>query len=240
MNFNETLFRSSAIGDLMSDPKTKADKDAGLLSKTAQSYLIEVYISQKYGRDKDVQTKQMKKGIEVEQDSIDMLSKYLNKTLYKNEKRFTNDWIGGTPDIVLEDSIIDVKSSYDLWTLLGKIPNKLDSLYHWQMQSYMWLTGTKQAKVCYCLIDTPDSIIETEKYYLLKKMDVISEDSPDFVRECLKLEHSMKFGDIPMNERILVFNVDRNEDDILKIQHKVEKAREFLFELEKTHLNFNN
>jgi hypothetical protein len=28
-------------------------------------------------------------------------------------------------------------------------------------------------------------------------------------------------------------------DDILKIQHKVEKAREFLFELENKHLNFN-
>jgi hypothetical protein len=33
--------------------------------------------------------------------------------------------------------------------------------------------------------------------------------------------------------------VERNEDDILKIQHKVEKAREFLFELENKHLNFN-
>jgi len=49
----------------------------------------------------------------------------------------------------------------------------------------------------------------------------------------------MTFDDIDISERILLFKVDRNEDDILRIQHKVEKAREFLQELERTHLNFN-
>ena len=68
MNWNETLIRASSVGYIMTEPVTKADKEAGLLSKTAQRHLLDVYISNKYNRVKDIQTKQMKKGIEVEQE----------------------------------------------------------------------------------------------------------------------------------------------------------------------------
>jgi hypothetical protein len=240
MNWNETLIRASSVGYLMTEPVTKADKEAGVLSKTAQKHLIEVYIAEKYGRKRDIQTKQMKKGIEAEQDSIDLLSMYLKLPFSKNEERFKNDFITGLPDIINGDTIIDIKSSYDLWTFLGNIPDKLDNLYYWQMQSYMWLTGTRSATIAYCLVNTPENIIEQEKYYLLKKMDVISEESPEFIKEAMKLEFNMTFDDISINERILTFNVNRSEDDILRIENKVLKARTFLQELEQTHLNFNN
>jgi hypothetical protein len=239
MNWNETLIRASSVGYLMTEPVTKADKEAGLLSKTAQKHLIEVYIAEKYGRKRDIQTKQMKKGVEAEQDSIDLLSIYLKLPFSKNEERFKNDFITGLPDIINGDTIIDIKSSYDLWTFLGNIPEKLDNLYYWQMQSYMWLTGTKNATIAYCLVNTPESIIQQEKYYLLKKMDVISEESPEFIKEAMKIEFNMTFDDISINERILTFNISRSEDDILRIENKVLKARTFLQELEQTHLNFN-
>jgi len=239
MNFNETLIRASSVGYLMTEPVTKADKEAGVLSKTAQKHLIEVYIAEKYGRKRDIQTKQMKKGVEAEQESIDLLSMYLKLPFSKNEERFKNDYITGLPDIINGDTIIDIKSSYDLWTFLGNIPDKLDNLYYWQMQSYMWLTGTTKAIIAYCLVNTPESIIQQEKYYLLKKMDVISEESPEFIQEAMKIEFNMTFDDILMDERILMFNVSRSEDDILRIENKVLKARTFLQELEQTHLNFN-
>ena len=240
MNWNETLIRASSVGYLMTEPVTKADKEAGVLSKTAQKHLIEVYIAEKYGRKRDIQTKQMKKGVEAEQDSIDLLSMYLKLPFSKNEERFKNDFITGLPDIINGDTIIDIKSSYDLWTFLGNIPDKLDNLYYWQMQSYMWLTGTIKATIAYCLVNTPESIIQQEKYYMLKKMDVISEESPEFIKEAMKIEFNMTFDDISINERILTFNVNRSEDDILRIENKVLKARTFLQELEQTHLNFNN
>jgi hypothetical protein len=239
MQWNDTHIRASSVGYLMTEPVTKADKEAGLLSKTAQKHLLEVYIAEKYGRKKDIQTKQMKKGVEVEQESIDLLSMYLKMPFNKNEQRFTNDFISGSPDIIDNDRIIDIKSSYDLWTFIGNIPDKLDSLYYWQMQSYMWLTGAKSALIAYCLVNTPESIIEQEKYYLLKKMDVATEESPEYVKEAMKIEFNMSFDDISIDERVLMFKVERNEDDILRIQQKVEKAREFLVEIEQTHLNFN-
>ena len=37
-----------------------------------------------------------------------------------------------------------------------------------------------------------------------------------------------------------MFHIPRNEDDILRIQQKVLAARDYLQEIELTHLNFNN
>ena len=239
MNFSETLIRSSSVGYLMTEPQLKADKEAGLLSKTAQRHLLDIYIAEKYGRKKDIQTKQMKKGVAVEQDSINLLSKYMETPFEKNEERLSNAYITGLPDIINENMVIDIKSSYDLWTFLGNLPDKLDSLYYWQLMSYMWLTNAEVGYIAYCLSNTPDNIIEQEKYYLLKNMDVVSEESPEYVKEAMKIEFNMKFDDIDVSERVLLFKVDRNDEDISKIERKVLKAREYLHEIEFTHLNFN-
>ena len=239
INFSETLIRASSVGYLMTEPQSKADKEAGLLSKTAQKHLLEVYIAEKYGRKRDIQTKQMKKGVEVEQDSIEMLSKYMKMPLFKNENRFSNAYITGLPDIVNGNMIIDIKSSYDLWTFMGNLPDKLDSLYYWQLMSYMWLTDTEKGYIAYCLSNTPFGIMEQEKKSLLYRMDVVSEDSPEYKKAAQNLEFNMTFDDIDINERVLLFKVDRNEDDIIRIENKVLKAREYLHEIESTHLNFN-
>jgi hypothetical protein len=49
----------------------------------------------------------------------------------------------------------------------------------------------------------------------------------------------MTFDDIDIPERVLLFKVERDEHEIMKIQNKVERAREYLVELESTHKNFN-
>ena len=245
-DFSNIKIRCSSLGSLMTEPQSKTDKDAGNLSKTAQKHLIDIYIAEKYGRIRDIQTKQIAKGIEAEQASIELLSLYLKKPFNKNEERISNEYVSGLPDlyngndIKNTDLIIDIKSSYDLWTFMANVPDKLDSIYYWQLMGYMWLTGATNSYVAYCLVNTPDNIIQKEKYWMLQKMNVVSEESPEFIRESAKIEFNMTFDDISIAERVLLFPVKRNEDDILRIQNKVEKAREFLIELENTHLNFNN
>jgi hypothetical protein len=244
MDFQKTLIRSSSVGYLMTEPVTKADKEAGILSKTAKSHLIEIYIREKYGRRKDVQTKQMRKGVEVEDDAIELLAQSLGRPLSKNTERFSNDFITGHPDVLdLTEAglkVWDVKSSYDLFTFLGNIPDKLNSQYYWQLQSYMWLTGATESCIAYCLINTPFGIMEQEKKSLLYKMNVISDESPEYVLEAAKLELNMMFDDIDQKERLLLFPVQRNDEDIELIKQKVSKARVFLESIEETHLNFNN
>lgn len=243
MDFSQSLIRASSVGHLMTEPVAKVDKEAGLLSKSAQKHLIEVYIAEKYGRKKDVQTKQMKKGNEVEKEAINFLANYLGKSFSKNTIRFDNEYIAGTPDVIeLQESgaiIYDVKSSYDLWSFLNNIPDKLDNIYYWQMQSYMFLTGADKAYIAYCLLSTPFEIVMQEQKSLLYKMNVVSEESPEYIEKCEEIEFNSTFEDINPSERILLYSVDRNDDDIEKIKSKVLKARKFLQELEQTHLNFN-
>ena len=114
MNWNEILIRCSSIGNIMTEPKEKAAKDAGELSKTAKTHLKNVYIQEKYGREKDIVTKQMQKGIEVEEESITLLSRFQKKMLVKNEERLNNDYITGLPDIYEGESIRNADSITDI------------------------------------------------------------------------------------------------------------------------------
>jgi hypothetical protein len=245
MDWSKTLVRCSSLGALMTEPVSKADKEAGELSKTAKNYLKGIYIGEKYGREKDFLTKQMEKGILVEEESITLLSRVWKKMLYKNEQRLNNEFLTGLPDIfegesiTKADTIIDIKSSYDLFSFISKVGDTLDKDYYYQLQGYMALSGAKQAYIAYCLVNTPDHIIAGEKYRLFKAMNCISEESPEYIKEAMKVEKCMIFDDIPKEERVLIFSVQRDDDVISTIYQKAVKARIYLAYLEQMHLNFN-
>jgi len=193
-----------------------------------------------------LKSKPITKGIEVEEDSITLLARVMKRMLYKNEQRLNNDFITGLPDVydgktIYESNyIIDIKSSYDLHSFVANIGEPLDRDYYYQLQGYMALSGAPKAYIAYCLVDTPSHIIEGEKFKLLKSMDVISEESPQFYAEALKIEKNMTFGDIPKEERVLLFQVERNDEAISAMYSMVVKAREYLQDLESQHLTFNN
>jgi hypothetical protein len=209
------------------------------LSETCKSYLVQTYILEKYGRVKEVSTKEMKKGILVEDDSINLVS-IIDGILYsKNTERFSNDFITGTPDIINGNEIIDIKSSWDIFTFLSNIQDPISELYYAQLQGYMALTGATVGTIAYCLTNTPDSIIEGEKYALLRNMDAVTEEDPAYKRELAKLERNRRFSDIPIEERVLTFSIERDDDYIEKTYRKVEKCREFLYEFEQSHLSFS-
>ena len=246
INWDSVLIRCSSLGALFTEPKSKEDKESGNLSQTAKTMLINEYIRLKYDRVRDIETKQMKKGKEAEEDSITMLSKYLKKFLRKNKERLNNEYITGLPDTYEGEQIMgceiiyDIKTSWDIWTFLPNIGSKLNSDYYYQLQGYMWLTGCQKSAIVYCLADTPQNIIDAEKLKLLRSMNVISEESPEYIEAAAGLEINMIYPDMPLNEKILLFPVSRDESVIERISKKVIKAREFLYEFEKSHINFNN
>jgi hypothetical protein len=245
MNFNNTLIHASSLGKLFTEPVKKEDKEAGNLSATAKTHLIEVYISQKYGRKKDIETRQMSKGKLAEDDSLLLLSEHLGEYLEKNEGMISNNYIVGTPDafigLSLEEAeiIYDVKSSYDIFTFLANIEGNLNKDYYYQLQAYMWLTGAKEGFVSYCLVDLPTEQLEVEKSYVMRKTGAISEESQDFKDAWKKKESLFLYNDIDESERILLFKVEKDETFPEKCQQKVEKARIFLQDLQNKHLNFN-
>lgn len=240
MDFSKTLFRCSALGYLMTEPKSKADKDAGNLSASAKNHLTDIYVSNKYGRQTDIQNKYIQKGLLVEEDSITLYSRVTKKFYKKNETSIDNGFIKGTPDLYIGNSIkeavhiIDIKSSFDIFTFFRNINGNLNDMYYWQVQGYMALSGAKSASVAYCLVDTPAVIINDEKRKLMWKMGCATEENPEFIEACRELDRLLTYEDIPLHERLIEFQVERNDDDINLIYKKVEKARLHLQQIETT------
>jgi hypothetical protein len=97
-----------------------------------------------------------------------MLSRIDTQIYEKNDKRFTNEYLTGEPDIIVSNDeipskIIDIKSSYDFATLLSNYGFSLNPLYQAQVQGYMALTGATEAEVAYCLVSMPQEIINGER-----------------------------------------------------------------------------
>ena len=208
-------------------PRSKADKDAGLLSLTSKSYVEEWVKEQFFGRKREFSNKYTIKGIEVEDKAIELYGDITNqKNLKKNEKQFENDFCTGTPDLILDDSIVDIKSSWNLWTF-GLFDTEIkEKAYWWQLQGYMWLTDKQKAQLSYCLVDTPDELIEKE--FNMQKWGVEEEE-----REALldKIVKDLNFGDIDKKYKTKIFDIERDDSAIEQIKERVVACRKYQDEL---------
>jgi hypothetical protein len=144
--------------------KTKNDVT---LSEGAKTHLMDVYISEKYGRKTDIENKYIKKGLAVEEDGITLYSRIKKTFFKKNETHMKNLFIMGTPDMFIgkaiheADRIPDIKCSWNAYTFYRTFIKDVNSLYYWQGMGYMWLTGAKFFDLAYCLVNTPESLIES-------------------------------------------------------------------------------
>lgn len=247
IDFSQTLIRASAISKIMTEPKLKADKDAGELSQTAKTYLKELYIEKLWGLDKEMYNKYCDKGKLVEQDSITLISRLDKKIFVKNEESLKDDYFSGTPDVLeigKEGEIlfcVDAKSSWDAYSFIGKLNEPLDKVYESQMQIYLHLLKCQSGAIDYVLVDTPDSIIADEERRLLYQMGglVATTESPEYLAAVEYLHLSSKYNHIPPKHRRIRFPVEYNPDFIEKCQEKVEKCREYLQNLHETHISLN-
>jgi hypothetical protein len=208
----------------MTDPRSKTE----ILGETTKTHLIDVYVSNKYGRNTDINTKYTNKGMMVEEDSLTLYSRH-KKTFYKkNEQHMSNEFIKGTPDIIHGDTIIDVKSSWDIFTFHRTKAKKLKPMYYWQLQGYMGLTGKSKAVLAYCLIDTPELLINDEKRKLMWKMNAGTDQNEDYEAACQELDKLMIYSDIPMEEKIIEISFQRNDEDINRLYERIKECRKYI------------
>lgn len=216
--------RSSAIGKLMSTPRTKGE----ILSETAKTYIQDLFKEKELGIAREFWSRYTDKGLQMEDEAIDFAGQVLGwEFVVKNEESFENDWITGTPDVLTKTLLADIKCSWDGNTFPLFDTELKNKDYFWQMQGYMWLTGLEQAELVYCLMDTPHQIVEDEVRRAHWKAGLIDEDID--LREAVQSQHT--FSHLPNNLRIKRFIVERNEDAIDNIKEKVELAREYYEQL---------
>jgi hypothetical protein len=101
--------------------------------------------------------------------------------------------------------------------------------YGWQLSAYCDLLGLKKARLVYCLVDTPEHLIEDEKRKLMWRMGVIDPDAnPLYVEACEKIDKAMRFDDIPIDLRYIEFEINPADYPMEKAYAKVELCRKFL------------
>lgn len=152
------LFRCHSLAELMTDPKTKTE---GVLSVGAKTHVKKLVKESLYGVRARVDTKYMRKGLECEQTSIDLLNSILDLGLVKNEVRRVSQFLTGEPDIVMPCGV-DIKTSWSLETFPLTPEDGHDKTYEWQARGYMYLWDRPSWTIAYCLVDTPDHLIGYE------------------------------------------------------------------------------
>ena len=232
-NFDCVKFSPHRIADLLAQNKSRDG-----FGDTAITYMLEraeFYIT---SRKKQINSKFLSKGIIVESDSITLLNsteKYKDFFLVENDKSKENDFMVGTADIVLDDRIIDIKSSYS-WDTFEKCRyeylanKKFNKDYFAQLQSYMWLYEKENASLVYCLSNTPFHLIESQKWRIINKYGVIDEDAATekYNEEIDLLIKNSIFDDKQLKDRVLEIEINRDNEFIEKIKNAVILAREWM------------
>ncbi len=216
--------RCSSLGKIMTAPRSKSE----VLSQTAKTYVEELAKEHLFGIKKVFKSRYTDKGNEVEEKAIELTEDVLGfEFLTKNEDYYQNDYIKGTPDIITTSLIIDVKSSWsgDTFPFFEtELPNKD---YYYQVMGYMWLTGKKNALISYCLINTPEEIVNDEiRRTAWGKYEI--EPSEETIRDVVALHN---FDHIPKDRRVKTFYVGYNEGVVNEMKTRIEHCRTYFNEL---------
>lgn len=193
------------------------------LSKTCITYLRKWADEKIYKRKVRFSSKQTDKGNIVEDVSIDYASIHLEWGLVsKNLERFSNEWAHGEPDLVLDNEVPDIKSSYTHETFPLYSPELENKDYEWQDLVYQWLTGIKKGSIVFVLTSMPDEMIRKEARF--------SKELPEGYTEAQYEEFAAQFryDELPPYLRIKQYEVEYSEEKIEAIKTRVNECRKYI------------
>lgn len=251
----DLLFRASSLGKLMTKSRTKSE----LISATAKSELLKLYLYHQYKRTEDISNKYIDKGIAVENDAIDIWRRHTGNIVFKNETRFRNDYVTGIPDLLVKNDdgsiafVPDIKSSWSLTTYYNSMLDDISSDYYWQGQAYCWLVGAPYAVFVFVLCNTTSTLLDDEKHKLAWRMGSIDTESPEYIERCKQIERNMIFDmdkfkrdnpythihhsadewqyDIPVEKRIHEKMVWYDQSSIDELMERVPTWRDYVTKL---------
>lgn len=191
------------------------------LSDTAKSWIEKLWRKREKGVEEFLSNKYIEKGLSEEQMGVNLLSKLDGNYYKKNTKQYDNGVFSGEPDIDFGEYIDDVKSSWNLETFMNA---KMTNLYYGQLQIYMELTGKRKARLRYCLVNTPDKLVEDEKRRIQWKLGITDPELEEYRPIFQQIETNMYFSHYPDEERVKTFEIEYDEDYIKELYNRCEHA----------------
>lgn len=167
--------------------KLKKVKDDVKLSASCRKYLKTMAIEIRYKRKKRMTNKYIKKGIAVEEASIELYSEWKGYFLDNNTKRVSNDFLTGETDLEFTDvkgkvvKVTDIKSSYDIDSFEDNRDEDAKKANFLQLQGYCILHDCNEASVANVLTNNDFTLINDEirrETYKLKADELEGFDVP--------------------------------------------------------------
>jgi len=209
------LIRCSSLHKIVGEPKTKADKDAGILSQTAKSHVIEIAKQNLFGFSSFDGSRETEKGNALEKYAVDGSGLIRALHFEKNTERRENEYISGECDIYYPAKrlIVDTKCSWDIGThpfFRCEAEAKVKaSGYDWQMQGYMWLFDCDRADIDFWLFPCPE--------------DLIGYGNPEKLIDAVEA--------IPLSKRVTTVTIMRDDEKINRIKERVNACQKYYEEL---------
>ena len=152
---------------------TASRSKSEVLSETTKSYIRAVAKQDFYGYNVELNNKYINKGKLQENDSIVLLNTVNFTSMVKNTERVNNEWLTGEADIVLDDQIIDIKTSWSLETFPATPEEGINKDYEWQLRAYLFLYDKQYASLVYCMVTTHPSLLNEWENLSLHQVDHI-------------------------------------------------------------------
>lgn len=174
------------------------------MGETAKSYIRQCAKEAFYNYTTELNNKYIFKGREQELESISLLNAVRFTDYRKNEVTMENDYLIGTADIVLDNKIIDIKTSWSLDTFPATPEEGYKSDYEWQLRAYMMLYDRGMSELVYCMVTTWDEYLNEWENLQLHRVDHIDPE-----------------------KRITVIWWDRDEDKEIQMIERLKQASEY-------------
>jgi len=216
-------FGPSQLHKLLTTPR------AGLkISKTAMTYLKEVFVKETYGLKMihKIKSKYLEHGILAEEESIRLISRFFMVGLEKNEKIYENEYFRSIPDIVDNNYVVEVKSSFSPLTF-PIFEHKAKPEHLIQINTYLGILGKEKGYVAYVLTSPDESIIAGE----IRKASYGITDEATLKDIEEKIRHDYDYSFLDEAERITIFEVDYDKEHYEKAVNAVIDARNYLLVL---------
>jgi hypothetical protein len=236
-NGNKVKWEGTQKPSELEDLEKKRDATPEL-SDTAKNYVKRVWLKYEKGIVKNIKSKFLGKGLFQEEESISLLTEVEKIAYSKNEERKENDFFTGECDVFKDFGdkkiVIDTKTSWDAETFINAKPSLDNEI---QGVVYMELWDCDEFHLKFCLVDTPEHLIQREKD--LEKWKYFSGDMSDAELDLFEKQMQPIYDQIERNltysnnekikneECIKTYVFYRDNDKYEKLVSKAKLAREY-------------
>ncbi len=158
------------MGKLMTTPKSKGEN----LSQGAKTYIRQVAKQHFFNYRIELDNKYINKGNDQEQDSIDLLNAVRFTNYKKNDVRLEDEYMTGECDILADDRVIDIKTSWNLETWPATSSEAHDNDYEWQGRAYLMLYDREIFELVFCMVTTKDEFLNQWEQIDIHRVDHIA------------------------------------------------------------------